>query len=278
MLIKILSRKNNSFGKLMDYISKEADSQSLCWNLPQTNELDIIQKEFIHNNTYRSKGAKNNMYHHILSFSAKDSVVITSDMLQTIAEKYIDKAKLENHLVYGRVHSDKEHIHWHLMSSQNSFRSKKGFRLSKSELKSLHVGMEEFTKEQFPQIKYSYAYTTNKRNLTLGFETSQAIIKPTEQEFQMAKQGKVSEKGQLIEYLKTLAKASQSTLEFENRIAQDSKYGFYRYRDKIHGIMDKEQNKKYRLSTLFKSKDLSTIYRMLKAKELQLTQEREQQR
>ncbi len=278
MLIKILSRKNNSFGKLMDYISKEADSQSLCWNLPQTNELDVLQQEFVRNDAYRSKGAKNRMYHHILSFSAKDSAVITSDMLQSIAESYITKAQLENHLVYGRVHSNQSHLHWHLMSSQNSFRSKKGFRLSKSELKSLQMEMEEFTKEHYPQIKHSFAYTTNKRNLTLGLETSKAVVKPTEQEFQIAKLGKVSEKGQLIEHLKLLAKTSQSTLEFENLIAQDSKYGLYSYRDKIHGIMDKEQNKKYRLSTLFKSKELSTIYRMLKTKEKELTQEKEQQR
>lgn len=262
----------------MDYISKEADSQSLCWNLPQTDKLDILQQEFIQNNTYRSKGAKNNMYHHILSFSAKDSAIITPDMLQAVAEQYIVKAQLEDHLVYGRVHSDQEHLHWHLMTSQNSFRSKKGFRLSKSELKSLQMEMEEFTKEQYPQIKHSFAYTTNKRNLTLGLETSKAVVKPTEQEFQITKLGRVSEKGQLIEHLKGLAKASQSTLEFENRITQDSKYGLYSYRDKIHGIMDKEQNKKYRLTTLFKSKELSTIYRMLQAKEKQLTQEREQQR
>lgn len=278
MLIKILSRKNNSFGKLMDYISKEANSQSLCWNLPQTNKLDVLQQEFVRNDAYRSKGAKNRMYHHILSFSAKDSAEITFDMLQTIAEKYIAKAQLENHLVYGRVHRDKEHIHWHLMSSQNAFHNKKGFRLSKSELKSLQVEMEEFTKEQYPQIKHSFAYTTNKRNLTLGLETSKAVVKPTEQEFQITKLGRVSEKGQLIEHLKGLAKSSQSTLEFENRITQDSKYGLYSYRDKIHGIIDKEQNKKYRLSTLFKSKELSTIYRMLKTKEKQLIQEREQQR
>lgn len=278
MLIKILSRKNNSFGKLMDYISKEADSQILCYNLPQTNKLDVLQQEFIQNNNYRSKASKNNMYHHILSFSSKDKAHITAEILYEMALQYITKAGLENHLVYGRVHNDREHIHWHLMSSQNAFHNKKGFRLSKSQLKSLQVGMEEFTKEQYPQIKHSFAYTTNKRNLTLGLVTSKAVIKPTEQEFQIAKKGKATEKEKLIAYLKTIAKASQSTLEFENRIVQDSKYGLYSYRDKIHGIMDKEQNKKYRLSTLFKSKELSTIYRMLKAKEKQLTQEKEQQR
>lgn len=278
MLIKILSRKNNSFGKLLDYISKEADSQSLCYNLPQTNELNILQQEFIQNNAYRSKGAKNNMHHHILSFSSKDKAVITSDILHEMAMQYITKAGLENHLVYGRVHNDRDHVHWHLMSSQNSFHSKKGFRLSKSQLKALQVEMEEYTKEQYPQIKHSFAYTTNKRNLTLGFETSKAVIKPTEQEFQIAKQGKATEKQQLIEYLKAIAKASSTTLEFENRVAQDSKYELYRYRDKIHGIMDKEQNKKYRLTTLFKTKELATIYRMLQSKDKQVEQQREQQR
>lgn len=278
MLIKILSRKNNSFGKLMDYISKEADSQSLCWNLPHTNELDVLQQEFVRNDAYRSKGAKNRMYHHILSFSSKDKSVITPDMLHNIALHYITEAQLENHLVYGRVHSDKEHIHWHLMSSQNCFHSKKGFRLSKSELKALQVEMEEHTKQHYPQIKHSFAYTTNKRNLTLGLETSKAVIKPTEQEFQIAKQGKASEKQQLIDYLKTIAKASSTTLEFENTLTQNSKYELYRYRDKIHGIMDKEQNKKYRLTTLFKTKELTTIYRMLQSKDKMVEQQREQQR
>ena len=278
MLIKILSRKNNSFVKLMNYISKEADSQTLCYNLPQTEELNILQKEFIQNNAYRSKGAKNNMYHHILSFSSKDKMVITPEILHDVALYYINKAGLENHLVYGRVHTDRDHTHWHLMSSQNSFHSRKGFRLSKSELKALQVEMEEYTKAHYPQIKHSFAYTTNKRNLTLGLETSKAVIKPTEQEFQITKQGKTTEKEKLIAYLKAIAKQSSSIREFENRITQDSKYGFYSYRDKIHGIMDKEQNKKYRLTTLFKTKELATIYRMLQSKDKQVEQQREQQR
>ena len=278
MLIKILSRKNNSFGKLMNYISKEADSQTLCYNLPQTDELNILQQEFIQNNAYRSKGAKNNMYHHILSFSSKDKAVITPEILHDVALHYINKAGLENHLVYGRVHTDRDHTHWHLMSSQNSFHSRKGFRLSKSELKALQVEMEEYTKEHYPQIKHSFVYTTNKRNLTLGFETSKAVIKPSEQEFQITKQGKTTEKEKLIAFLKTIAKQSNSILEFENRIAQDSKYGLYHYRDKIHGIMDKEQNIKYRLTTLFKTKELATIYRMLQSKDKQVEQQREQQR
>lgn len=278
MLIKILSRKNNSFGKLMNYISKEADSQTLCYNLPQTDELNILQQEFIQNNAYRSKGAKNNMYHHILSFSSKDKLVITSEILHDVALHYINKAGLENHLVYGRVHTDRDHTHWHLMSSQNSFHSRKGFRLSKSELKALQVEMEEYTKAHYPQIKHSFAYTTNKRNLTLGLETSKAVIKPTEQEFQIKKQGKTTEKEKLIAYLKIIAKQSSSILEFENRITQDSKYGFYSYRDKIHGIMNKEQNKKYRLTTLFKTKEVATIYRMLQSKDKIVEHQKEKER
>lgn len=262
----------------MDYISKETDSQSLCWNLPQTSQLDILQQEFIQNNHYRSKGAKNRMYHHILSFSSKDKSVITPEMLHNIALHYITEAQLENHLVYGRVHSDKDHIHWHLMSSQNCFRSKKGFRLSKSELKALQIEMEENTKQHYPQIKHSYAYTTNKRNLTLGLETSKAVIKPTEQEFQIAKQGKASEKQQLIEYLKTIAKASSTTLEFENQISENSQYELYTYRGKIQGVLDKSNNKKYRLTTLFKTKELATIYRMLQSKDKMVEQQREHER
>lgn len=278
MLIKILSRKNNSFGKLLNYISKESDSQSLCYNLPQTNELDILQQEFVQNDTYRSKGAKNRMYHHILSFSSKDKAHITPEILHEIALQYITKAGLENHLVYGRVHNDREHIHWHLMSSQNDFHNKKSFRLSKSQLKSLQVEMEQYTKEHYPQIKHSFAYISNKRNLTLGFETSKAFIKPTEQEFQIAKQGKETEKKQLIEYLKTIAKASSTTLEFENHISQNSQYELYTYRGKIQGILDKSNAKKYRLTTLFKTKELATIYRMLLSKEKMVEQQREQQR
>lgn len=262
----------------MGYISKEADSQSLYWNLPQTNQLDILQQEFIQNNFYRSKGAKNRMYHHILSFSSKDKSVITPEMLHNIALHYITEAQLENHLVYGRVHTDKDHIHWHLMSSQNCFHSKKGFRLSKSELKALQIEMEEHTKEHYPQIKHSFVYTANKRNLTLGLKTSKVQIKPTEQEFQIARQGKASEKQLLIEQVKTLARASTTVPDFERLINQDTQYGFYSYRGKIHGIIDKHNNKKYRLTTLFQTKELTSIYRMLKSKEKQKEQEKEQQR
>jgi len=138
--------------------------------------------------------------------------------------------------------------------------------------------MEEYTKAHYPQIKHSFAYTTNKRNLTLGLETSKAVIKPTEQEFQIKKQGKTTEKEKLIAYLKIIAKQSSSILEFENRITQDSKYGFYSYRDKIHGIMNNEQNKKYRLTTLFKTKEVATIYRMLQSKDKIVELQKEKER
>lgn len=277
MLIKILSRKNKSFRSLLDYIDREADGQQFYWNLPHNASPEILQKEFSENDTYRSKRAKNRMYHHILSFSHKDKRVITPELLENVVQEYIYKSGLENHLVFGNVHRDKEHIHWHLMSSQNAFHSKKGFRLSKSELKNLQVKMEEFTRSQYPEIKHSYAYTA-RRNRTLGLETSKVIIQPTEPEFQIAKANRTTEKQMLIEHLKTLATTVRSSSDFEKAIQQDNRYGFYTYRDKIHGIIDQQNGKKYRLTTLFQTKDLTSIYRQLKSKEKELENPQEKQR
>jgi hypothetical protein len=277
MLIKILSRKNKSFRSLIGYIDREAEGQELYWNLPQNSTPEVLEKEFSENDIFRSKQAKNRMYHHILSFSAKDKAVITPELLESVAQEYIVKANLENHLVYGRVHNDKEHIHWHLLSSQNAYHSKKGFRLSKAELKNLQVQMEEFTRLQYPEIKYSYAYS-GKRNLTLGLSTSKVTMKPTEQEFQMGKSERSTEKQTVIEYLINLATQVQSPNDFEKAIQQDARYGFYTYRDNIHGIMDKQNGKKYRLNTLFQSKDLTAIYRQLKSKDKNLENQQHKER
>ncbi|MET3539065.1 relaxase/mobilization nuclease domain-containing protein [Chryseobacterium limigenitum] len=276
MLIKILSRKNKSFRSLIGYIDRQTEGQELYWNVPQNATSERLEKEFLENDTYRSSQSKNSMYHHILSFSAKDKAVITPELLESVAQEYIVKANLENHLVYGRVHSDTEHYHWHLISSQNAYHSKKGFRLSKAELKNLQVQMEEFTRLQYPEIKYSYAYS-GKRNLTLGLTTSKVTMKPTEQEFQMGKSERSTEKQELINYLKSLATQVHSPNDFEKAIEQDARYGFYTYRDNIHGIMDKQNGKKYRLSTLFQTKDLTAIYRQLKSRHKELENQRENQ-
>jgi hypothetical protein len=276
MLIKILSRKNKSFRSLIGYIGREAEGQELYWNLPQNSTPEVLEKEFSENDIFRSKQSKNTMYHHVISFSAKDKSVITPELLENVAQEYIVKANLENHLVYGRVHNDKEHIHWHLLSSQNVYHSKKGFRLSKTELKNLQVQMEEFTRSQYPEIKYSYAYS-GKRNLTLGLTTSKVTIKPTEQEFQMGKSERSTEKQTVIDYLINLATQVPSSNDFEKAIQQDARYSFYTYRDNIHGIMDKQNGKKYRLSTLFQTKDLTAIYRQLKSRHKELENQRENQ-
>lgn len=274
MLIKILSRKNKSFRSLIGYIAREADGQELYWNLPQNLGSELLEKEFLENDAYRSSQAKNRMYHHILSFSAKDKAVITPELLENVAQEYISKANLENHLVFGRVHSDTEHYHWHLMSSQNAYHSIKGFRLSKAELKNLQVQMEEFTRLQYPELRYSYAYS-GKRNLTLGLATSKVTMKPTEQEFQMRKSERSTEKQTVIDYLINLATEVQSPNDFEKAIQQDTRYGFYTYRDNIHGIMDQQNGKKYRLNTLFQTKDLMAIYRQLKSKSKELENQRQ---
>lgn len=262
---------------MIGYIDREAEGQELYWNVPQNATSERLEKEFIENDTYRSSQAKNRMYHHILSFSAKDKAVITPELLESVAQEYIVKANLENHLVYGRVHNDKDHIHWHLLSSQNAYHSKKGFRLSKAELKNLQVQMEELTRLQYPEIKYSYAYSV-KRNLTLGLATSKVTIKPTEQEFQMRKSDRSTEKQELINYLKSLATQVQSPSDFEKAIEQDTRYNFYTYRDKIHGITDRQNGKKYRLNTLFQTKDLTAIYRQLQSKHKELETQKDKER
>lgn len=261
---------------MIGYIDREAEGQELYWNLPQNSTPEVLEKEFSENGIFRSKQSKNTMYHHVISFSAKDKSVITPELLDNVAQEYIVKANLENHLVYGRVHNDKEHIHWHLLSSQNAYHSKKAFRLSKAELKNLQLQMEELTRLQYPEIKYSYAYS-GKRNLTLGLTISKVTMKPTEQEFQMRKSERSTEKQTVIEYLINLATQVQSPNDFEKAIQQDARYSFYTYRDKIHGIMDRQNGKKYRLSTLFQTKDLTAIYRQLKSRHKELENQRENQ-
>lgn len=261
---------------MIGYIDREMEGQELYWNVAQNSTPEVLEREFLENDEYRSSQAKNRMYHHILSFSTKDKAVITPELLESVAQEYLLKAGLENHLVFGRVHSDTEHYHWHLISSQNAFHSKKGYRLSKTELKNLQVQMEEFTRLHYPEIKYSYAYS-GKRNLTLGLTTSKVTMKPTEQEFQMRKSERSTEKQTIIEYLINLAIQVPSSNDFEKAIEQDARYGFYTYRYKIHGIMDKQNGKKYRLSTLFQTKDLTAIYRQLKSKDKELENQRENQ-
>lgn len=261
MLIKILSRKTNSFYQLANYINKEKSLEPMCVNFPQTGCPKKIARAFEENLKYKSKRVKNKLYNTVISFHEKDA--ISPKILEDITEEFIKQAGLDTHLVYGGFHTDQKHQHIHLMSSSNAYLSPQNFRLSKAQLKELQVRMERYQQAKYPSLRHSMIYTKQDRAVALGFKkVEKAKVKISDAEVHLKKRGVKPQKAYIIEQLKAIAQKSSSVEAFTQGLEADTTLTSYTYRGKLHGIV--YQGKKYRFKTLLQTKDLQQIFRQLK--------------
>src|SRR5437764_893402 len=121
MIIKNLTRKSGS-GQLLQYIFKYLHQEKQEQHAPfiirhnvRSYDVKGFVKEFKNNAQRRVHARKDQtaIHHTILSWSNKDRVVVTPDMIKRIAKRYI-ALRGESNLYVGTIHTDREHIHLHL--------------------------------------------------------------------------------------------------------------------------------------------------------------------
>lgn len=247
--------------------------EPICINIPQTTNIETLDKAFQTNAVFQSKALKNQLYHHILSFNPNDPV--TNEILEKTALEYVNQAGLDSFLTYVGFHTSNKNKHIHIMSSSNAYRSKKSFRLSKKELRAVQKQMENFQREHFPQLRNSIIYTKKDRLKAFGFSVENGYKETkTDAEIQIQKRAKTPKKELLKKSLTLLAKQCSNVNDFEKAIETSKELSFYYYRNQLQGLVFKER--KYRLKTLFQTKQLSLIYRALKyrTQEQSITQEK----
>lgn len=277
-ILKVLSRKTSSYKQLANYINKGAsEMKPICVGFPHTENPSKVAQYFKAHEYYKSKRQRNKLYHTILSFHSKDNV--TEQIMEDMLWKYLDESKLTHsrYLVYAGFHRELEHQHIHIMHSTHDSRSKV-FRLSKKELRTIQHELDSYGLEKWG-LEHSVAYLSEmKKNKTRGFRVTKVKQKLTDAEVQMKQRGEVSEKENIVRELEIIAKKSRSTAEFEKQFLAHQELDLYTYRGKVHGV--KKGAKKYRLKTLFQTRDIDQIFRKLKYqnKILEKTKDKNQQR
>ncbi|MEQ9263143.1 MAG: hypothetical protein RLP14_08285 [Owenweeksia sp.] len=240
-VLKMLSRRNLSFGHTLDYISRDTAggrSEPILHNLrsPYTDKKGIVD-EFLNNEAYRKVTSGRVWYYHsILSLGEGDREQVTPEMMQAIAHKYL---QLRGDIIAVALpHFDTNSPHIHVLESGTRYRENKSSGLRKKELHQLKVELEAFVKEQFPELEHSQ----------VEHGKGKAYLK--EPEYQLQKRTGTSER----KYLKTLVHEAYTTAtskqDFLDKLL-DHRYIHYERTDGVlTGVISPTTNRKYRFKTL----------------------------
>jgi hypothetical protein len=167
MIVKSLARKSRSFGQLYDYITgKWEETHSLLWNLNQADPMDkkTILDAFYHNGRLLPERKNGNyLYHEIVSIPRVEYVALErqkSALYDTVVE-YV-KRRAKKLLVFGGLHVEGHHIHFHLMVSSNAFHDRRRFRLSRFEFSRIQKEVENHLLLTYPELQDKPRY--NREN------------------------------------------------------------------------------------------------------------------
>lgn len=129
MIIKSLIRKDKqSYAQLIEYISREAkvgkkEPLFFSHNIMGVDPEEI-STEMRNNYEYRQRinENENSLLHYVLSFHKEDTPVLSRDVLTDIVYEFIDEFS-PNGMAYGAMHSDKDHLHCHVVFTANELES-----------------------------------------------------------------------------------------------------------------------------------------------------------
>lgn len=238
MIIKSMTRKSNSFSQLYDYLMRDKSNFSFTRNTYSNalNKKKLI-KEFLNNYKFlKDSRGKVSLYHEILSLENNLlSKERQKEILLDLADKYL-LTRANNHLSFGVVHEDKEHIHLHLMISSNEIDGLKRIRLSKKEFSTIQKNLESYKNEKYSEL-YKSSFYQNKKDLSKEKQKEQEI---------KTKRNAQTLKDKIKDDLKQTFKTASSRTFLNNHL-ENLGYSLY-IRGETIGVI--YENKKYRLKTL----------------------------
>lgn len=238
MIIKSMTRKSNSFSQLYDYLMRDKSNFSFTRNA-YSNSLnkEKLIKEFLNNYKFlKDSRGKVSLYHEILSL--ENNLLLKErqkEILLDLADKYL-QTRANNHLSFGVIHEDKEHIHLHLMISSNEIDGAKRIRLSKKEFSTIQKNLESYKNEKYSELSKSSFYQ-NKKDLSKEKQKEQEI---------KSKRNTQTLKDKIKDDLKQTFKTASSRTYLNNHL-ENLGYSLY-IRGETIGVV--YENKKYRLKTL----------------------------
>ena len=217
-----------------------------------------MASEFEHNATFLPKRSNGNyLYHEVVALERNDEVSRADQtrILLDLAQQYV-KLRAPQQMVYGKMHKEAGHLHFHLMISANGVAGKKRLWLRKAELSAIQKQVEEYKLEHYPQLGQDRYYDQEGRAERRAKERKAEAVKISTREYEFKKRtGQPSHKETLRQSVKDIFETSLSETELDHRLKQ---MGYKLYtRGKTEGIEALIDGKRYRLRTL----GLSTFMR-----------------
>lgn len=240
MILKNLTRRTGT-GQLVNYLFKEDKDKPkpiLKHNLRSRTSKGWT-KEFDRNFESRIHRRSNNirLHHTIISFSNKDKNQINPELLKDITKKYIELRGKEN-IYLASSHHDKEHIHLHIVMSSTKLITGESNRISRQEFKDLKLALDQYQTEKYPELINSLPSHGKSQKLQL----SDPELKLQDRE------GKLSQKQELLETVQTVYDRSKSLDNFLSELKSEG-YKSYSRGGKVYGVED-ESGRHYRFKTL----------------------------
>jgi hypothetical protein len=242
-----MSRKDNSFAELYDYIKKGMEGNykhpnAFIHNFYTQFENRVEVLKGYTDNVAKLKARKNgnSFYHEIISVKVNPNITrekhygalynITSDYITMRANKC---------LVIGGIHDEHDHhIHMHLMISSNEVGKSKRFYLTTKEFSTVKKLCEEKALAFHPELAQK-VLINSKKQINHTSNKEDALKRRTK---------KPSIKDQFKDKLKNIFDSSVDKADFFNNL-ESSKIEIYT-RGKTIGFKDLENNRKHRLKTL----------------------------
>ncbi|MGB1216680.1 MAG: relaxase/mobilization nuclease domain-containing protein, partial [Saprospiraceae bacterium] len=248
----------NCFAQKIDYIMSDKgrayglETFELFKNVRGHNR-DGAVNSFETNDRYRQENAKRKKvrnsvvcYHDIISFHHRDKQNLTDEKLQDLTEKYIE-LRCPNAVVYSKAHIHNKNIHVHLLISGSEYKSQVLTRLSDAKWKKVRKDIEQYQKEQYPELRHSLVYQN------LGEKKRKGKAKRLEDEKMLKKRQptKILDKDLMKNAVRDFFKVARSEQHFQDLMKG---HGVEFYQRKIGG---KEQpygvlcnGRKMRFSTI----------------------------
>lgn len=242
MIIKSMSRKDQSFGGLIDYMTDVAksDEQYFVFHNLYARSTEAMTQEYLDNakHVHRRKNGVY-LYHEILSIQCTDKIDRERQkaILKNIAYDYAH-CRAPNCLVFGTLHDDHdEHLHYHLLISANYVGESKKHRFSKAEFAAFKNALEERVLAQYPELEQS---------ITMNRQAGEKLShKGAEQQ---RRTGQTPQRDALKE---KLTKIFNSAKDKQELFTELGKAGFELYhRGNTVGVTDTEHGRNHRLKTL----------------------------
>ena len=160
-----MSRKKEDFGKLFDYMEKEAEPNFRVSRNLYDLEKEQVLRAYRKNFEYLPKRKNGNAYYHeIISLEKNDKIPKErqKQILYDLANRYLEK-RAERQLCYGVIHNDKEHLHCHLMVSSNEKYSRERNFLYKKEFCKIQREIEQYRLEKYPELETKRLFNQEKK-------------------------------------------------------------------------------------------------------------------